>query len=118
MPITSRTWPTCGFLVSAEERLVSLFIGGDSEGETPLPIPNREVKPLRADGTWPSRAWESRSPPSNLTGRPRGRPVCVLRAGVQGGARREPEVARGASPRWRAARGRVGAPARADGGGA
>jgi RimJ/RimL family protein N-acetyltransferase len=32
-------------------------------GETPLPIPNRAVKPHSADGTWPARAWESRSPP-------------------------------------------------------
>jgi hypothetical protein len=37
--------------------------GGYGEGETPLPIPNRAVKPLSADGTWPERAWESRSPP-------------------------------------------------------
>ena len=37
--------------------------GGNSEGETPLPIPNRAVKPLSADGTWDSRPWESRSPP-------------------------------------------------------
>ena len=37
--------------------------GGHSEGETPLPIPNREVKPLSADGTWLEKAWESRSPP-------------------------------------------------------
>src|SRR5207302_7884092 len=37
--------------------------GGYGEGETPLPIPNREVKPLSADGTWLARAWESRSPP-------------------------------------------------------
>src|SRR3954467_14951526 len=44
-------------------RSLTLF-GGHSEGETPLPIPNRAVKPLRADGTWPSRAWESRSPPN------------------------------------------------------
>ena len=36
-----------------------------SERETPLPIPNRAVKPLSADGTWPERAWESRSPPFN-----------------------------------------------------
>src|SRR5205823_3705200 len=46
--------------------LVPPFFGGHSEGETPLPIPNRAVKPLRADGTWPSRAWESRSPPNFL----------------------------------------------------
>jgi hypothetical protein len=32
-------------------------------GETPLPIPNRAVKPHSADGTWLERAWESRSPP-------------------------------------------------------
>ncbi len=37
--------------------------GGYGEGETPLPIPNRAVKPLSADGTWPARAWESRTPP-------------------------------------------------------
>src|SRR5581483_3335052 len=40
--------------------------GGYGEGETPLPIPNRAVKPLSADGTWPARAWESRSPPVYL----------------------------------------------------
>src|SRR5829696_2455844 len=39
------------------------FSGGFGEGETPLPIPNRAVKPLSADGTWPARAWESRTPP-------------------------------------------------------
>ena len=37
--------------------------GGFGEGETPLPIPNRAVKPLSADGTWLARAWESRTPP-------------------------------------------------------
>ena len=30
--------------------------GGYCVGETPLPFPNREVKPHSADGTWPSRA--------------------------------------------------------------
>src|SRR5690349_14906474 len=59
-------------------RSLTLF-GGHSEGETPLPIPNRAVKPLRADGTWPSRAWESRSPPNyfDVQGRPSGRPFLV-----------------------------------------
>ncbi len=37
--------------------------GGHGEGEIPLPIPNRAVKPLSADGTWPARARESRTPP-------------------------------------------------------
>src|SRR5919204_804758 len=37
--------------------------GGHGEGETPLPIPNRAVKPLSADGTWTSRSRESRTLP-------------------------------------------------------
>src|SRR5829696_8290729 len=48
--------------------------GGDSEGATPLPIPNRAVKPLSADGTWASRPWESRSPPFFTRAAPRGGP--------------------------------------------
>ena len=47
-------------------RGLSRFSGGLSERETPLPIPNREVKPLSADGTWLARAWESRTPPVYL----------------------------------------------------
>src|SRR5436190_17320558 len=35
----------------------------DSERETPLPIPNRAVKPLSAGGTCRATARESRSPP-------------------------------------------------------
>ena len=34
---------------------------GDSEGDTPVPMPNTEVKPFSADGTWREAAWESRS---------------------------------------------------------
>ena len=37
--------------------------GGFTDGDTPLPIPNREVKPIRADGTMLVTAWESRSLP-------------------------------------------------------
>ena len=37
--------------------------GDDSEGETPVPIPNTEVKPFSADGTWGETPWESRSLP-------------------------------------------------------
>src|SRR5437763_6150050 len=47
----------------ARERRSLPVSGGYSEGETPLPIPNRAVKPLSADGSWLARAWESRSPP-------------------------------------------------------
>ena len=39
------------------------FLGGYAEGVTPVPIPNTEVKPLRADGTARVTVWESRSPP-------------------------------------------------------
>jgi hypothetical protein len=59
---------------------LSPFSGGYCEGETPLPIPNRAVKPLSADGTWLARAWESRTPPVYLQRRVAcGRPfvVCV-----------------------------------------
>src|SRR3954453_19727999 len=54
--------------------------GGFGEGETPLPIPNREVKPLSADGTWSERTWESRTPPVFLCGPPAGGPssLCPL----------------------------------------
>jgi hypothetical protein len=34
--------------------------GDYSQGVTPLPIPNREVKPLNADGTAWATGWESR----------------------------------------------------------
>ena len=41
----------------------SLNFGGYSLGVTPLPIPNREVKPQNADGTACAGVWESRSLP-------------------------------------------------------
>ena len=37
--------------------------GGDSGRVTPVPIPNTEVKPSSADGTWAEWPWESRTPP-------------------------------------------------------
>ena len=41
--------------------------GGNGERVPPVPIPNTEVKPLSADGTWLETARESRTPPdSNL----------------------------------------------------
>src|SRR5262249_27940604 len=57
-----RALALCGFEGPREARSLPVS-GGYCEGETPLPIPNRAVKPLSADGTWPARAWESRSPP-------------------------------------------------------
>src|SRR3954447_7794678 len=72
------------------------FSGGHGEGETPLPIPNRAVKPLSADGTWPSRAWESRTPPVFPSRAASGRLVVV------GGAERP------SAPQQRADGGRLG----------
>ncbi len=67
-------WLLCSFEGS---RGLSPVSGGYGEGETPLSIPNRAVKPLSADGTWPARARESRSPPVSLTTDcPSGRSVC------------------------------------------
>ena len=40
-----------------------IFSGVNVEGEIPLPIPNREVKPPGADGTMWVTAWESRKTP-------------------------------------------------------
>ena len=41
--------------------------GDDGEGVPPVPIPNTEVKPFSADGTWLETARESRSPPVSNT---------------------------------------------------
>ena len=37
--------------------------GGLAGGATPVPIPNTEVKPSKADGTAAARQWESRTLP-------------------------------------------------------
>jgi hypothetical protein len=67
----------CSFEGPGEAGLSS-FSGGFGERETPLPIPNRAVKPLSADGTWPARARESRTPPVFSTRAACGRPVVVV----------------------------------------
>src|SRR3954462_11921066 len=67
LPDTRLDQVNCAVL-RARRAPVSQTFGGHSEGDTPLPIPNREVKPLSADGTWLARAWESRSPPINSHG--------------------------------------------------
>ena len=40
--------------------------GGNGERVPPVPIPNTEVKPFSADGTWLDTARESRSPPDSI----------------------------------------------------
>ena len=39
--------------------------GDDGEGVPPVPIPNTEVKPFSADGTWLDTARESRTLPES-----------------------------------------------------
>jgi hypothetical protein len=53
---------TCS-LWSARDTEPKMLSGGDSGGEPPVPIPNTEVKPASADGTWGAIPWESRSLP-------------------------------------------------------
>src|SRR5262245_24865639 len=52
--------------------------GGYGGGVTPLPIPNREVKPSSADGTARETGWESWTPPSISQREPR----CLSGSGV------------------------------------
>ena len=40
--------------------------GDNGEGVPPVPIPNTEVKPFSADGTWLDTARESRSSPDPI----------------------------------------------------
>ena len=47
------------------ERAARRISGGNGKRDPPVPIPNTEVKPLRADGTWLETARESRSPPDS-----------------------------------------------------
>ena len=54
-------------LVDLYSKLVILFSGGYSGGATPLPIPNRAVKPSCADGTAGVAQWESRTLPDFLS---------------------------------------------------
>ena len=59
--------------------LVTAFSSGNvAGGETPVPIPNTEVKPFKVDGTAVARLWESRKLPVLFN------PRCFLRkaAGV------------------------------------
>ena len=44
---------------------IDTISGGNGEGVPPVPIPNTEVKPFSADGTWLDTARESRSPPDS-----------------------------------------------------
>ena len=52
---------------SRSDTIHSISISGDyGERVPPVPIPNTEVKPLSADGTWLETARESRTPPDSM----------------------------------------------------
>ncbi len=76
----------CGVLVALPHQQEHKGFGGDGGGVTPVPIPNTEVKPTSADGTWVETPWESRSPPDfAMSGEPKGSPLsfnCQLIRGV------------------------------------
>src|SRR6266508_1092901 len=55
----------------------SQLSGGHSGGGTPLPIPNRAVKPASADGTRGESPRESRTPPELSREAAARRPLCV-----------------------------------------
>ena len=49
--------------ISTQNTMREDILGGDSDGVTPVPIPNTVVKPVYGDGTAPERVWESSKPP-------------------------------------------------------
>src|ERR1022692_1078630 len=57
---TCKTKPYSDFLYK--------LLGDSSEGVTPVPIPNTEVKPLSPDGTALVTVWESRTLPGLIKG--------------------------------------------------
>ncbi len=54
------------FYVLISKLMPQSFFGGDSKEETPVPIPNTEVKLFCADGTAWEAKWESRTLPKNF----------------------------------------------------
>jgi hypothetical protein len=86
--------PGAGGLFEFRSRVsIHKFPGGLTARVTPVPIPNTEVKPCRADDTALETTRERRSPPGlNLKGRnaiKRSRPFFILRARMLIGSSRE-----------------------------
>ena len=52
----------CGFQGTQKPYTIS---GDNGEMDPPVPIPNTEVKPFSADGTWLETTWESRTLPDS-----------------------------------------------------
>ena len=53
----------CGFQGTRKPYTIS---GDNGERDPPVPIPNTEVKPFSADGTWLETTWESRTLPDSM----------------------------------------------------
>ena len=57
----------CGFQGTQKPYTIS---GDNGERDPPVPIPNTEVKPFSADGTWLGTTWESRTLPDSTKKKP------------------------------------------------
>ena len=53
----------CGFQGTQKPYTIS---GDNGERDPPVPMPNTEVKPFSADGTWLETTWESRTLPDSM----------------------------------------------------
>ena len=65
--IAVQSSPVCARPVTIRQVECAQISGGHGGRATPVPIPNTEVKPASADGTWGQFPWESRSPPEPRT---------------------------------------------------
>ena len=71
LPINIELSKTFCSLNSNFDIRICLQVSGDlTERVTPVPIPNTEVKPLRADGTARATLWETRSLPGLINKKP------------------------------------------------
>jgi Tetratricopeptide repeat len=85
--------------LTSERARAHQISGGKSGGETPVPIPNTEVKTASADGTWGETPRESRSPPDSSNERPRSTEIECAGAFVVPGGRAERAGTLAAMPR-------------------
>ena len=60
---------SCAVLKVRKKRKEHTISGDNSLRDPPVPIPNTEVKPQHADGTWLETARESRSSPDSIFSR-------------------------------------------------
>ena len=84
----------------AGQIVLEMLSGGYSGGDPPVPIPNTEVKPVSADGTWGVDPRESRTPPDTIVraARDTGRPVSFWGTTIWQSGRRAGEWCRLQSP--------------------